>query len=237
MALNRTTARARVRDLIGDPSTAEWADSKIDAAIDDALSQYSRWVPLIDKTTLAVVAGQDFYTLPDDTLTVLLTSYSEVGYSYNPQDPLSYPLIAVAGGGVSGYTMEPSVQGYAMDRFIREYERDVLERENSFGFTVIGNRLQLDPTPADSRTIYLLVAKLQNDTTFPKRDEFYFWRLAASYAAEALANKRGKFAAIRVGSESVQLRDPKWLLDQAKTWRSEFENYAGSLKLMSFQGN
>lgn len=231
MSMDRSSVISRVRDLIGDPSTDEYADAKIDRAITDTLLEYSKFVPRLARISLTTTPGESYYVVADDVLTILACSYADGGSSFDVENPFTYPVF---GSGMSGsYTVNPSMQGIAMDRFLNNFQQDLIERDDPYQVNIVGSQLEFLPTPSVVQSVYLQVGKAHTDSTFPKVHEFIFARLVAAVCATELANKRSKFPSMKIGSESVQFRDPQYLLTQAASWRKEAEDYLGRERFLS----
>jgi hypothetical protein len=207
-----------IRDLIGDPSTAEYSDEKIDRGLTRALEEYSKFHPVHEVIQISVIAGTQYYIVDDNVVSVFATSYSEITFQFDAQNPFSYQPF----GDISSmYSVHPTIQSMAQDRFLIDYQYDLAQRENIFTSTLNGNQLILSPTPTESRVIYCEVGKLRTDATFPKQHEQYLIWMGAYKAAVELANKRAKFPSINIGSENLQLRDPQYLLTQAEQWKKD----------------
>jgi hypothetical protein len=133
------------------------------------------------------------------------------------------------------FTANPTMQSGAMDRFLLDYQLDLIQGRNTNSVELNGNILIFSPTPVTAQTVYCHVGIAHDDTSFPAVHQHKFCRLVASIAAVELANLRSKFPSLRIGPENVQFRDPTYLLNQADKWRIEFDQYMGSLQLVSFQ--
>ena len=109
---------------------------------------------------------------------------------------------------------------------------DLLKRDSPYSVSLQGNQYELLPTPDSNSSIKMLVGKKHTDTTFPGDYTEIVLKLAAAKSAVKLANSRAKFTGVKIGSESFSLRDPSWLLNQAKDWESEFSNSLGRLRMV-----
>jgi len=213
----------RVRRLIGDPHIDEYPDTDIESNIRLAILEYSKKVPRVEMIEMEVQAGESVKDLPADVLNLLAHSYHSVPEWFITQDPFSRMEVEVAAG-LTAYTVNPSLQGYMMDAFLLDYQLDMLRSKSNSEVIQSGSQVQIIPTPDSSVKLFLLVTKTRILDQIPDRHELILVKKIAALCAVELANSRAKFASIKVGSESLNLRDPKYLLDQAKQWEEEFNS-------------
>ena len=231
MSFDRAELICEIRTELGCASIVDLSDKAIEIAIDAALLAYSKAIPVLEDIELTVPpitglldAANDVLTIVSDTWTNReipeLTGLSILGPPYAEAFGISY---------AEGYGYG-NIRNMAFGQNLNMIE--MTHAQHAFPATVLlrGGKYEFLPAPEKPRTVWLRVGKKQTDATFPDRDLDILREGAVARAMRTLALRRYKYTSIKIGSESLNLRDPNPMIQEAdKMWR-KFLNTLGPLR-------
>ena len=236
MPLDTAAFRVEVRKGVGSVSTAEYADTDIDAQVTKSLRRFSQYCPVFAEVTLDLVADQSLYTVGDIAptpstaiLAILKDSWSNEGL-INRADTFIRSLGRVSfpippSRGLKG---DPrSLAAAAMDSFLGRVESEMALDDLQKTMQMFGEQILVVPTPSASSTEHLLVALAHSAASFPD-DQYHdeLFDCARWLVGEELLSLRDKFKKVNVGGISRAEMDNAWLKKKVPEWEQKFKSKA-----------